>query len=77
LADHILYQLFKFYPQILYKKYLFSKTQVLLGRESSKTTEIYIPITKKGWDKLRSPVDNLDIGGTFFCKNDGNIIFFK
>jgi hypothetical protein len=31
--------------------------QDLLGCESSKTTEIYTHITKKGWDKLRSPID--------------------
>jgi len=35
--------------------------QDLLGHESSKTTEIYTYITKKGWDKLRSPMDDLDI----------------
>jgi len=33
----------------------------LPGHESSKTTEIYPHITKKGWDKLHSPMDDLDI----------------
>ncbi|MBK6949088.1 MAG: tyrosine-type recombinase/integrase, partial [Haliscomenobacter sp.] len=35
--------------------------QGLMGHESSKTTEIYTHITKKGWDKIKSPLDDLDI----------------
>ena len=35
--------------------------QSLLGHESSKTTEIYTHITTKGFDQLKSPLDNLEI----------------
>ena len=35
--------------------------QELLGHESSKTTEIYTHITIKGWDKIKSPLDDLDL----------------
>lgn len=33
--------------------------QNLLGHESSKTTEIYTHITTRGFDKIKSPLDNL------------------
>jgi site-specific recombinase XerD len=35
--------------------------QALLGHESPKTTEIYTHITTKGFDSIKSPLDNLDI----------------
>jgi integrase/recombinase XerD len=35
--------------------------QELLGHASSRTTEIYTHITKKGWDKISSPIDFLKI----------------
>jgi site-specific recombinase XerD len=34
--------------------------QSLLGHSSSKTTEIYTHITTKGFDKIKSPLDNLE-----------------
>ncbi len=33
--------------------------QELLGHESTRTTEIYTHITKKGWDRIQSPIDGL------------------
>jgi integrase/recombinase XerD len=35
--------------------------QVLLGHESPKTTEIYAHVTRFGMDKLRSPLDQINI----------------
>lgn len=35
--------------------------QELLVHESSKTTEIYTHITKKGWGRIQSPIDDLKI----------------
>lgn len=34
--------------------------QAMLGHESSKTTEIYTHITTKGFDQIKSPLDQLD-----------------
>jgi site-specific recombinase XerD len=34
--------------------------QVLMGHESSKTTEIYTHVTTKGFDQIQNPLDNLD-----------------
>jgi len=35
--------------------------QSMMGHDSSKTTEIYTHITTKGFDQIKSPLDNLDI----------------
>ena len=35
--------------------------QEMLGHESSKTTEIYTHVTTKGFDQIKSPLDNIDI----------------
>lgn len=35
--------------------------QALLGHNSSRTTEIYAHVTRKGFEKIRSPLDNLDL----------------
>ena len=35
--------------------------QALLGHLSSRTTEIYTHITKKGFENLKSPLDDMDI----------------
>jgi len=35
--------------------------QSLLGHENTKTTEIYTHITTKGFDQIKSPLDNLDV----------------
>ena len=35
--------------------------QSLLGHNSSKTTEIYTHVTTKGFEKIRSPLDDLDL----------------
>ncbi|MBS1559939.1 MAG: tyrosine-type recombinase/integrase [Bacteroidetes bacterium] len=41
--------------------------QVLLGHESSKTTEIYTHVSRFALDKIRSPLD--DLAGSKFLKN--------
>ncbi len=35
--------------------------QALFGHRSSRTTEIYTHITRKGFEKLKSPLDDMDI----------------
>ena len=35
--------------------------QILLGHNSSQTTEIYTHITHKGWEKIQSPLDNIKL----------------
>lgn len=37
--------------------------QVLLGHNSSRTTEIYTHITHKGWEKIQSPLDKMNLNG--------------
>ncbi len=37
--------------------------QVLLGHNSSRTTEIYTHITHKGWEKIQSPLDKMNFNG--------------
>ncbi|KYG82884.1 hypothetical protein AWN68_12610 [Roseivirga echinicomitans] len=35
--------------------------QILLGHNSSQTTEIYTHITHKGWEKIQSPLDKIEL----------------
>ena len=35
--------------------------QVLSVHNSSRTTEIYTHVTRRGFDKIKSPLDNLDL----------------
>ncbi|CAN5382314.1 hypothetical protein BH10BAC4_BH10BAC4_22810 [soil metagenome] len=46
---------------ICLKQELICYIQALLGHNSSITTEIYTHVTKKGFDKISSPPDNLDL----------------
>jgi integrase/recombinase XerD len=39
--------------------------QALLGHESSRTTEVYTHVTRRGFEKLKSPLDNLGIERIF------------
>jgi integrase/recombinase XerD len=46
--------------------------QMLLGHENSKTTERYTHLTKQGFEKLVSPLDNLNMGATFMVTTPDN-----
>ena len=35
--------------------------QSLLGHENTKTTQIYTHVTTKGFDQIKSPLDNLEL----------------
>ena len=48
------------FPLFLSGTYDWRYIRELPGHESGKTTEIYTHITKKGWEKTKSPLDDLD-----------------
>lgn len=57
--SHLTYTRKKFATHLLEKGVDLRYIQDILGYESSKTTEIYTQITRKGLDKIRSPLDDL------------------
>ena len=69
LAKKTLITLRKYFKEYKPKEWLFDGEngtdlryiQSLLGDSSSKTTEIYTHITTKGFEKIKNPLDKLEI----------------